>query len=336
MTAVSAAVTPPKRGGVDYSKFDNIVDSDDEKPATTSKSADEKAPATPEKVHCHNCMKDINKPLRCGICKKVSYCSQKCQKDDWSYHKRNCKKPEEPKPKASPEEKKVKKEAKEETRRKEDDEKIIDDDGEDLNWYRHREWKPTQEAKKEFRPTQINSEEAAATMKTSAASAAGSVWNAAGTWEDKDVTSLAQSTLREKLSEPTLRDIDVAGGAISVEEVEKVEGDASKPVIRGKMRHIFDLSFKVKFSFKWMDSGGQQKATGSLSITDFTNDAFSEDGQNAPVMEVSFKDRQGLDAARRLAVEDVIGAKSWPPSAGTLTAALAERMKAWADEYQEM
>jgi len=324
---------------IDYSKFDSIVDSDDEKTEKSTKEADAKAAAKPEKLHCHNCMKDIDKPLRCGVCKKVSYCSQECQKSDWSFHKRNCKKPEAPKPKASKEEKQVKKEVKEENtkRRKEEDEKIVEEDSADMTWYRHREWKPTAEPKQEFMPAQI-SKEAAAVASTAGAPKAGSVWNAAGTWEDKDVTSLAISTLGEHLRRPALPDIDVAGGSISVEEVEKVEGDASKPVIRGKKRHIFDLSFKVKFAFKFMDSTGQKKASGSLSVSDFTNDAFVEDCANPPVMDLSFKDvaRQGLDAFRQKAVEDAIGSQSWPAAAGTFTGALAARMKAWSDEFQEL
>lgn len=322
---------------IDYSKFDSIVDSDDEKTENASKEADAKAAAAPEKPVCHNCGKNMVKPLKCSICKKVSYCSQECQKSDWPYHKRNCKKPEAPKPEASKEEKQVKKEVKEERRRKEEDEKIVDEDAADMSWYRHREWKPTAEPKQEFRPAQI-SQEAAAVASTAAAPAAGSVWNAAGTWEDKDVTDMAQSTLREKLQSPALPDVDVAGGAISLEEVEKVEGDASKPVIRGKKRHIFDLSFKAKFVFKFMDSSGQKKASGSLSVSDFTNDAFVEDSANPPVLELSFKDatRQGLDAFRQKAVEDAIGSQSWPAAAGTFAGALAARMKAWSDEFQEL
>merc|ERR1719162_679389 len=127
---ITAQDAPAKKGGFSYSKFDSIVDSDDEKPEKSSKDAGTKAP-TPEKPVCHNCMKDIAKPLRCGICKKVSYCSQQCQKSDWSFHKRNCKKPEEPKPKASTEEVQAKKQIKEENKKSEEDEKIVE--GEEVN-----------------------------------------------------------------------------------------------------------------------------------------------------------------------------------------------------------
>lgn len=43
-----------------------------------------------ENFHCVNCKKATDKPLRCSVCKKVSYCSQQCQKSDWRFHKWNC------------------------------------------------------------------------------------------------------------------------------------------------------------------------------------------------------------------------------------------------------
>ena len=41
------------------------------------------------KEYCHE---DGN--LRCSRCKKVNYCSNKCQWSDWKKHKKQCKKPE--------------------------------------------------------------------------------------------------------------------------------------------------------------------------------------------------------------------------------------------------
>lgn len=49
--------------------------------------------AAGKEEHCANCNAACDKPLRCSICKAASYCNAKCQKEDWRFHKRNCKKP---------------------------------------------------------------------------------------------------------------------------------------------------------------------------------------------------------------------------------------------------
>jgi len=324
-TKAPAPAPAPRKGGIDYSKFDNIEDSDDEKPKESASAAAKPA----EKPHCHNCHKETLKPLRCGVCKKAEYCSSECQKDDWRYHKRTCKKPEAPKAKAEPSPA-APKTASEESRKRREEEKVVETD-ENLTWYRHREWRP-EEPKQEFKPTQISGD-AAAGVAEAAKPTAGSAWNAAGTWEEKDVTAMAQKTLKERLNEP-LPGLDVAGGSLAAGGTEAVEGEASKPVIRGKLRHMFDLSFKVKFVFKWMESGGQRKAEGHIEVNDFTNDTFTEGVMTPPAVQLSLKDT-GLEAGRRRAVEQASGAGAWPPESGTLLHGLAARMEAWAKEFTE-
>lgn len=321
---------------IDYSKFDSIEDSDDEKPEEKPTAAAAK-PAAEEKPHCHNCHKDITKPLKCGRCQKVVYCSAQCQKEDWPYHKRGCQKKEEPKPKETAEQaeqKKAEMKAKDaakkaNTKRREEEEKITEDDA-DLKWYRHREWKP--EEKKEFTPTVVAA--AAAAPDAEQKKQDGSEWNQAGTWEDKDVTELALSGLQKHLR--GLANIDAAGGNLTAEDVEKVEGEASKPVIRGKRRHMFDLSFKVKFGFKWMDASGQRNIQGSIEVADFTNDTFTEGVDAEPAVQLSFRESRQLDAGRSQAVLDKLGAASWPPPAGSLMADVSEKMQAWVHEYMQM
>merc|ERR1719421_1924496 len=123
---------------IDYSKFNNIEDSDDEK-ETGGYAKAKSAPKAPEKAHCYNCQQDILKPLRCGVCKVATYCSQKCQKDDWSYHKRICKKPAPPKEADPPPRRDEAAPSK--PARPKGEEKVVEDDKVD-DWYRHREWKP--------------------------------------------------------------------------------------------------------------------------------------------------------------------------------------------------
>eukprot|EP00933_Yihiella_yeosuensis_P043335 TRINITY_DN3807_c2_g1_i4.p1 TRINITY_DN3807_c2_g1~~TRINITY_DN3807_c2_g1_i4.p1 ORF type:complete len:337 (+),score=94.11 TRINITY_DN3807_c2_g1_i4:76-1086(+) len=334
MTAV-VADPPVKPKGIDYSKFDKIEDSDDEKTPRTADPNTVTKQAEIEKPYCQNCRADVQKPLRCGVCKKVTYCSAKCQKEDWQFHKRNCKKPEPPKAdkdklKAPSTEDKERRQKEREQKKKE--ETVVDNDDEKLTWYRHREWKPSAEPKKEFKPEKLDSSSASDSSPAAAKPQAGSAWNAAGTWEDRDVTSFAKDSLTQRLgSQPEL---DVAGGVMSVVSVTDVEGDASKPVIRGKLRHMFDLSFKIKFAFKWMDSDGQGRAEGSINIQDFTNDTFTEGVLSAPQVTLSFKE-SAKTGSRQQAVEAALGSSAWPPAAGTFMAAVASSMQSWAKEYEE-
>lgn len=41
-------------------------------------------------MKCENCKTEQEKLLNCGACKKVSYCSSDCQKDNWKTHKKKC------------------------------------------------------------------------------------------------------------------------------------------------------------------------------------------------------------------------------------------------------
>lgn len=81
---------PPVQHFIDYS-------------AGTPAAAPSPAPAASTGPQdCSNCRKP-GAALRCGICKKKSYCNRECQKSDWSFHKRICEKPKEsPKPAAAP------------------------------------------------------------------------------------------------------------------------------------------------------------------------------------------------------------------------------------------
>eukprot|EP00927_Polykrikos_kofoidii_P078882 TRINITY_DN75683_c0_g1_i1.p1 TRINITY_DN75683_c0_g1~~TRINITY_DN75683_c0_g1_i1.p1 ORF type:complete len:321 (-),score=74.55 TRINITY_DN75683_c0_g1_i1:397-1359(-) len=315
----------PATKGIDYSKFDKIEDSDDEKPQATAKATAKDAEVTP---HCHNCHKDITKPLRCGVCKKAAYCSATCQKDDWRFHKRSCQPPAQPKAKNSPK-KPAPSTVSDAERKSKKEEKIVEDD-ENLTWYRHREWKPSDEPKREFKPEVISDAPSATPADDDANKpTAGSVWNKAGTWEDKDVTATAKSTLQEKLS--NFPPLDAAGGSIVIDKIDNLEGDASKPVIRGKLRHLFDFSFKVHFTFRWMDASGQRNSSGVVAVSDFTNDSFSGGGAES---RLDFSQGRALDAGRRQGVEDSVGAGVWQPPPHSMMASVASRMEAWAKEYE--
>jgi len=105
---------------------------------------------------------------------------------------------------------------------------------EKLDWYRHREWKPeNREDVSRFVPSKLESP----TFTPPVSTAAKSVWNSADTWEEKDVTRIANEWLKSELLK--LDDI---------ESISDMEGYASITSVRGSTKYLFDFSFKLKTS----------------------------------------------------------------------------------------
>lgn len=231
---------------VDYKKFDKITDDSDEE--------EKKTVTVPKKANCANCGSQ-GKLRACTACKKVSYCSTECQKKDWQFHRRTCggsasksKKAVVQKPKKKP----VISES-----------ESSEDDGEPLTWYRHRETK--------LPPSQTGPVKC---VEASPEKVAGSAWNAAGTWEERDVSNWANEKIASLLRE---REYPRNARAEKVE----VKGDANVGVIRGKTRHICDLSVVVSFKI-----AGKQKA--KVTVSDLTSD-------ERETVEVSVEADNGVD-----------------------------------------
>lgn len=258
----------------------------------------EKKVEEPPKETCKNCAEVCTKPLRCGTCKAATYCSTKCQREDWQFHKRVCKKPEAAtKPDGSPQAmpnvaEKATAQGKDEKsgaaplRPKASDSEVVK--GEDVGtWYNHRDWKP-QEEKKEFVPQQVTSG-ASGKVPTSA-----SEWNAAGTWEERSMLPW----WKEKLGTLGRLKVDKLGGTsrfLRVEKVEGVTGEANIMQIRGTPRFFFDLRFIVHFSYGYPTSS--RTSAGTVTVTEFTNDlAVSDEPFPTQVSAASDSDRSQVEA----------------------------------------
>ena len=272
---------------VDYSKFDAIEDSDEEKDKKDDKKI-KKAASTPIKhVKCANCG-DTEAVLKaCQRCKKVAYCGARCQRDDWRFHKRVCCPPKDSKKKEPP--------AKPKPPRKTTPAKVEssddDDDDEPLTWYKHRETKlPDSNVQHVRLPSEEN---------LNRKDSAGSAWNAAGTWEERDVLP----KVRERIETVVKRvsDRDFGSGVISVDRVKSVTGDASVGVIRGKARQFLDV--KIEVAFRVRVGGDESAYKGTLILKDYSADAATE-----PVdVEVKFSDAARVPAHLRDAVRGALG-----------------------------
>lgn len=302
---------------IDYSKFDAIEDSDDEKESKDKKPSEAgNAAAATKPLTCPNCYKELapGQGMRCTRCKKVSYCSRKCQAEDWQFHKRVCFKEEPAKARDPAPPSRPKPDAK-----KAREEKVVVEDDDDVGtWYKHREWKPEQ--KKEFKPTQVqDGQQVAAPQK---APTAGSVWNAAGTWEDSDETEWAKSRLPQMLV--GLQE-DLAGGrgSLEVEKVDNVAGDASVSVVRGTSRYLFDLTFTVHVVARWMGAGGSKTAKAKIKILEFT-DNLVHDFVEAEGFPCEVSTEGGDEISLSTMLREPVGPK----------AAIFRRMLGWAKEFQ--
>jgi len=232
------------------------------------------------KATCKSCMEACEKPLRCGVCKLATYCSAKCQKEDWRFHKRICKKAEEseslaPQGKAAEGAGKpssqtaVDRPSREEpvqegnsgsaSATKTSDKVVVND--EDVGtWYTHRNWKPKEE-KKEFAPERVSAKVDSKAPDTASA------WNAAGTWEEKNMLPWWQEKLQSRVKALTA---ESTVGRISVEKFGEVSGEAQIVHIRGTPRFLFDLRFDIHFACQFPTSSKVYR--GTIQVEEFSHE----------------------------------------------------------------
>ncbi len=138
----------------------------------------------------------------------------------------------------------------------------------------------------------------------------GSDWNAAGTFEEKDVSVWARKHLQTLLT--GLKVINAGGTQLQVfvESVQEVSGDASIVFTRGKHKFIYDLSVEISFILTPdqkppLLSHSATSTKGKIRVNDITAD----NEQEVIISEVTGRDtnRQNGSVFRRsigLSLED--------------------------------
>lgn len=141
-------------------------------------------------------------------------------------------------------------------------------------------------------PKKLDAAQEAKPLDSAALANGSSVWNSAGTYEERLLTPWATSELRQRLSAIAGR-VEEGGAAmdarewasfagtsslesveVCVTEVESVTGDAQVSMIRGKKKHLCDYCVELKWALTLKHSGNAstEVVAGKLSVLDITAD----------------------------------------------------------------
>lgn len=129
--------------------------------------------------------------------------------------------------------------------------------------------------------------------------------------------------------------VKVSKGALSIIDVEQIEGDAMMVKVRGEPRHTFDLQFRVKFAYQWTSANfdeGPRRAEGAIAVSDFTDATSLVGSATPPAVRKWWTDKGGLDDARAKEVGAALGGRGWPPEPGSLLAHVAAALASFVQE----
>ncbi|GJN18961.1 hypothetical protein PR202_gb06183 [Eleusine coracana subsp. coracana] len=114
----------------------------------------------------------------------------------------------------------------------------------------------------------------------------GSVWNQAGTWEEKNLNSWANGRIKDLLGSFSM---EFPTGKASIYEVSKCSGDAFQVTVRNKKRVGYNYELSLKFRGEWLIKEENKKLKGHLDIPEFS---FGEIDDLE--VQVRFSDDKGL------------------------------------------
>ncbi|KAF3436693.1 hypothetical protein FNV43_RR19440 [Rhamnella rubrinervis] len=96
----------------------------------------------------------------------------------------------------------------------------------------------------------------------------GSVWNRAGTWEEKNLNKWATDRMKELLV--SVGSLEFSGGKAEISDVSKCVGDAFLVIVRNKKRvgYTYELTLKVKG--EWIIREEKKMVKGHIDILEFS------------------------------------------------------------------
>ncbi|KAJ4875242.1 chaperone binding [Raphanus sativus] len=98
--------------------------------------------------------------------------------------------------------------------------------------------------------------------------ALGSLWNQAGTWEEKNLTKWATDRLKELLV--SVGSLQFSSGKAEIIDVSRCVGDAFLVTVRNKKRVGYTYELSLKVQGEWSVNEDAKKVKGSLDIPEFS------------------------------------------------------------------
>ncbi|XP_010443527.1 PREDICTED: uncharacterized protein LOC104726378 [Camelina sativa] len=105
-------------------------------------------------------------------------------------------------------------------------------------------------------------------LNAAAPASLGSLWNRAGTWEEKSLTKWATDRLKELLG--SVGSLQFSSGKAEVIDVNRCVGDAFLVTVRNKKRVGYTYELSLKVEGEWSFEENMKKVKGSLEIPEFS------------------------------------------------------------------
>ncbi|GMH13395.1 hypothetical protein Nepgr_015236 [Nepenthes gracilis] len=102
----------------------------------------------------------------------------------------------------------------------------------------------------------------------------GSVWNRAGTWEEKNLNTWATDRIKELLS--SVGCLGFSNGKAEVTEVSRCTGDAFLVTVRNKKRVGYTFEITIEVKGEWTVGNEKRKIKGHLGIPELSYGELDE------------------------------------------------------------
>eukprot|EP00262_Sarcandra_glabra_P011152 TRINITY_DN2687_c0_g1_i1.p1 TRINITY_DN2687_c0_g1~~TRINITY_DN2687_c0_g1_i1.p1 ORF type:complete len:202 (-),score=35.93 TRINITY_DN2687_c0_g1_i1:174-779(-) len=96
----------------------------------------------------------------------------------------------------------------------------------------------------------------------------GSVWNQAGTWEEKNLNTWASTRIKELLT--SMDSLEFPSGKADITEVSKCLGDAFLVTVRNKKCVSYTYELTLKFIGEWSIQEERKNIRGHIDIPEFS------------------------------------------------------------------